>query len=338
MPKILIAECMQEISTFNPVPSRSDDFDFLRGDEILSYHQGVETDVAGALSVFGARDDVELVPTWSARQKTSGGVLDAESFTRMSDECASIIRDRASGIDACYFCLHGAMSAENELDPEGFLLEKTREILGPSVPIVISLDLHGILTDRMLKNSNGLTMLHTYPHVDFADNGARAARLLLQILDRGVKPTVARVPIPALVRGDELITETGIYGKFIHRVQDIERKAGVLAAGMMIGNPFTDVPDLCSQPVVVTDNDPALAEREAVTLAEEFWEKRATMQPDLVTIDEAVAGAKELLGKGTVIFTDAADATSSGASGDSNAAIVGLLEIGYEGTILTAIV
>ena len=338
MPKILIAECMQEISTFNPVPSRSDDFDFLRGDEILSYHQGVETDVAGALSVFGARDDVELVPTWSARQKTSGGVLDAESFTRMSDECASIIRDRASGIDACYFCLHGAMSAENALDPEGFLLEKTREILGPSVPIVISLDLHGILTDRMLKNSNGLTMLHTYPHVDFADNGARAARLLLQILDRGVKPTVARVPIPALVRGDELITETGIYGKFIHRVQDIERKAGVLAAGMMIGNPFTDVPDLCSQPVVVTDNDPALAEREAVTLAEEFWEKRATMQPDLVTIDEAVAGAKELLGKGTVIFTDAADATSSGASGDSNAAIVGLLESGYEGTILTAIV
>ena len=52
MPKILIAECMQEISTFNPVPSRSDDFDFLRGDEILSYHKGVETDVAGALSVF----------------------------------------------------------------------------------------------------------------------------------------------------------------------------------------------------------------------------------------------------------------------------------------------
>ncbi len=38
----------------------------------------------------------------------------------------------------------------------------------------MSLDLHGICTDRMLRQIDGLTLYHTYPHVDFADTGARA--------------------------------------------------------------------------------------------------------------------------------------------------------------------
>ena len=50
---------------------------------------------------------------------------------------------------------------------------------GADIPIVISLDLHGILTDRMLRQIDGLAIYHTYPHVDFADTGERAARLLL---------------------------------------------------------------------------------------------------------------------------------------------------------------
>ena len=92
-------------------------------------------------------------------------------------------RRRASGfagIDGIYVSLHGAMGAEGELDPEGHLLAEIRRMAGPAVPIVISLDLHGILTDRMLRQIDGLAIYHTYPHVDFADTGERAASLLLQ--------------------------------------------------------------------------------------------------------------------------------------------------------------
>lgn len=38
----------------------------------------------------------------------------------------------------------------------------------------------------------------------------------------------------------------------------------MLTAGLMIGNPFSDVPELCSQAVVVTDGGPKLAESEAL--------------------------------------------------------------------------
>jgi hypothetical protein len=93
------------------------------------------------------------------------------------------------------------MGADGELDPEGWVLREVRALAGAQVPIVMSLDLHGILTDRMLRQVDGLTIYHTYPHVDFADTGARAAKLLLKLMAGGVKPTIARVTIPALVRG-----------------------------------------------------------------------------------------------------------------------------------------
>ena len=174
--------------------------------------------------------------------------------------------------------LHGAMGAEGELDPEGHLLSEIRRMAGPEVAIVISLDLHGILTDRMLRQIDGLAIYHTYPHVDFADTGARAARLLLRLLEGEARPVIARVTMPALVRGDELVTKTGCYGDLIRECQRLERDGSAMAAGIMIGNPFTDVPELCSQVLVMTDGNRELAAREAVRIAKEFWPQRFRMQ------------------------------------------------------------
>ena len=172
--------------------------------------------MSGALSVFATRDDIDLVPAYGARAITSGGTLAAADWQRIAGEFLDAVRN-APPVDAVYFSLHGAMSAEGEGDPEGYLLAETRKILGERIPIVISLDLHGILTDRILEHTDALTVYHTYPHIDMYETGARAARLLLRILDEGVRPATAVVKIPALVRGKELITETGLFGEFIRR-------------------------------------------------------------------------------------------------------------------------
>jgi len=333
--RILIAECKQEVASFNPVLSHYDDFSVSFGDDLLARHRGVRSEVAGALGVFDARADVQVVPACSARSITSGGILAAADFERIAREFLSSLRG-AGHVDAVYFALHGAMASENEDDPEGYLLAETRKILGDLIPIVVSLDLHGVLTDRMLQHSDAVVMYHTYPHVDFYETGQRAALLLVRILSGEVNPVTAAVTIPALVRGDELITETGLLGGIIRAAKAIEESPGGLVAGMFIGNPFTDLPGLCSRSVVVTDGDPARAEREALTLAEAFWEVRERLQASLTSLEEAVRIAKSTTG--TVIFTDAADATSSGAPGDSNAILRALLEHGYQGRALVPIV
>ena len=335
MTRILIAECKQEISSFNPVHCTYDSFTINLGDQLFAYHEDVESEICGALEVFRQRSDLELLPAYGARA-SSAGPLEHESFSRIAAEFLDAIRQHAPDIDACYFSLHGAMGTTEELDPEGYLLQEVRKVLGPDIPIVISLDLHGILTARMLDHCDGLTVYHTYPHADFADTGARAARLLRRILDKEARPVIARVRVPALVRGDELKTATGVYGRSIRYAQELEKRDDILAAAMMIGNPFTDVPELCCQSVVIANGEIELAESQALQMARDFWERRTQMQPDLISIEEAISEAKKC--SGPVIFTDAADAPSSGAPGDSNALFAGLLERGYSGQVLLPIV
>ena len=336
MSKILIAECKLEVSTFNPKPTGYDDFTIRRGEEILAYHRAVRYEVSGAISILEAAADIQLVPAYSALLRTCGGALATPDWQRIADEFLGALR-AAPAVDGVYFCMHGAMASEAEGDPEGYLLAGARKILGEDVPIVVSLDLHGILTDQMLAASDALVAYHTYPHVDFFETGQRAARLLLRIMREGVRPVTAKVAIPALVRGDELITETGLFGQNIQLAQRYEQSPGGQSAGMFIGNPFTDVPALQTYSFAVSDNDPAAAAQVAVANAELFWSNHERMQVPLVSLADLpglVLGQKG----GTLGLVDAADATSSGASGDSNAVVRCLREAGYRGRLLAPLV
>ncbi len=333
-PRILIVECMQEISSFNPVPSQYENFHIARGEEMRA-QEGLNTALGGALTVLRAAD-MEPVFAISARAG-SAGLLSAAGWERLSSEVLAAVSEGVeSGIDGVYFSMHGAMGAEGELDPEGYLLAETRRMIGEQTPLVISLDLHGILTDKMLRQIDGLAIYHTYPHVDFADTGRRAAQFLVRLLQEKLRPVIARVVIPALVRGDGLITKSGCYGDLIREAQRLERDGSALAAGIMIGNPFTDVPELCCQVLVATDGQEATASAEALRLAEEFWPLRHRMQGKLIALERAIAQAATM--QGPVVFTDAADATSSGATGDSNLILQGLREHRYGKRVLAQIV
>jgi microcystin degradation protein MlrC len=332
--RILFIECMQEISSFNPVLSHYDKFRIDRGNSML-HQRGLNTAVGGALEVLEAQDDVVVVPGFGARSD-SAGPLAAESWARLSSEILAVVDQNAGDIDGVYLSVHGAMGAENELDPEGYLASEIRKRVGPDKPIVMSLDLHGILTARMIEATNGFAIYYTYPHHDFADTGARAAKLLVKLLRERTATNVVRVTIPALVRGHELVTETGIYGRFLAQCKALEDSGQALAAGLMIGNPFTDVPELCCQVVVVTDSDPAPVTAFAEKLAAEFWSNRDIMQAHMTSLEDAIAGANAATG--SVLFSDAADAPSSGSSGDSNLLIKGLRDAGFSKSVLAQIV
>ena len=335
MMRILIAECKQEVSTFNPALSHYEDFDITCGEDLLRYHRSVRNEIRGALDVLEQRGDVQIIPTYSARAITSGGILAQDDFQRIADEFAQSLRD-APPAGAAYFSLHGAMAAEGEDDPEGLLLARAREILGERIPIVASFDLHGILTERILQHCDAIAVYHTYPHVDFYETGQRAARLLLRILAGEVKPITAKVFIPALVRGDELVTASGLIGHPVRAAQAFEHTPGGLAAGLCWGNPFTDVEALGTNSFATSDGDPLYATQAAITIAESFWQHHTAMQVPLTSVADAVTIAQER--HGTTILVDAADATSSGAPGDSNAILKELLARGYAGTALIPLV
>jgi len=322
----------QETATFNPAPTTYDCFRIYHGEQMLDAFRGTDTEIAGALDVFAERAEVEIAPGMSA-DSVSGGHIPTADLERLISELVDSARN-AGPVDAAYFCLHGAMAGESEPDPEGAALARLREVLG-KIPIVVSLDLHAILTERMMEAADILVPYHTYPHVDQYSTGQRAARNLLAMID-GARPTMVRVPIPMIVRGDELITATGRFGDAISLCQQVEDSEGGLSAGVIIGNAFTDVPDLRSNALVCLDGNQQRAEEEATRIAHFMWEHRELFQADLMSLDEGIQVARET--DGLTVFSDAADATASGASGDSNKILEGLLAAQFPGTALVPIV
>ena len=322
MPRILIAGFLQETGSFNPRPTFCDDFTVLRGQTMLEASGGY---IGGARDVFRERDDIELVPSYAARAGTGGPVATAD-LERLISELLEAV-ETEDHIDAVYLSLHGAMAGESEDDPEGKVLEGIRRHVG-DVPLTASMDLHGIITDRLVAGIDAISFLHTYPHVDSRETGMRAARNLLRILDGEIKrPVTARVKIPMLARGNQLITKTGKFGEAIRRCQEIEASAWGVAAGVNLGNPFTDVPDLRSNTIVTVDADERRAQDEAMWLARFMWDNRDLWFATMNSMKEIVEMAEKQ--DGLTVCGDPADSTASGASGDSNAILKGLLEHNY---------
>jgi microcystin degradation protein MlrC len=333
MPRILLADLKQETSTFNPAPTPYDMFRIVRGTEIFNQFIDTRTELAGAIDVLRDSGDYACVPTMAA-DSVSGGAVPTDDLDRLLGELLATIRCE-SEIDGCLIVLHGAMAGESENDPEGYLLEKIREYVG-DIPIVATIDLHAILTDRMLKNADIIVPYHTYPHVDQYETGMRAAHNLIALLSGDIQPELARIKIPMLVRGDELLTATGKFGEAIQMCQLIEESPGGLVAGVNIGNAFTDVPDLRTNVIVYRDADRATAETEATEIADFMWSNRESFKAKLMSLPDSIERATNVAGM--TVFSDAADATASGASGDSNEIIKGILEHGFLGKVLVSVV
>ncbi|MEE2657881.1 MAG: M81 family metallopeptidase [Candidatus Latescibacterota bacterium] len=320
--RVLLADFMQETSHFNPLPTTRSGFNISRGEELIHRFANTNQAMAGALDVF-SHEGIDVVPTCSANSVTSGGPVLAYDLDSMTHEMLAEMSDVAPTVDGVYFSFHGAMAGYEEHDPEGRILEQVRAMVGDK-PIVTSYDLHGILTDRQVRDSDVMVALHTYPHTDMRETGQRAARCLVRLLRESARPVVAQVKLPMLVRGDELITATGLLGQAIARCKDFEASAAGLSALVNIGNPFTDVPELRTNTIVSSDGDAELAKGLAEELAEFMWRHRERMQAQLVPVPEAIQLAEQT--DGLTVFSDAADATSSGASGDSNWILKGLID------------
>jgi len=201
--RIAVGGFMHETNTFQPQLTTYADFaeaadrpPLVRGPEVLTRFEGINTSIAGALSVLRATGATLLPLPWAST--TPAGYVTRDAYERIT---AMILDDvkAALPLDALYLSLHGAMVAEHVDDAEGELLARIRAVVGPEVTVVASLDLHSNTTPRMFAMTDGLVGYCTYPHVDMAEAGEKAARLLVHVLQRGRKPHKAYRQQPYLI-------------------------------------------------------------------------------------------------------------------------------------------
>ena len=214
--------------------------------------------------------------------------------------------------------------ALDDPDVEGRLQERVREAVGPDTPIVLSLDHHANLTQRMVDNCDALVAHRTQPHA-MRDTGQLAARLLMPILRGDLKPTIAWRKIPLITHQEQYLTAAGPMKTWFDRARAMERLPAVASASTFPMQPWMDIPEGGWACAVVTDGDRELAERLAGELADLAWELRDEfLKQDSVSPAEAVAQAIAA-DRGLVVLSDTGDSVWGGAPGDSTTLLAELL-------------
>lgn len=340
--RVAIAGFLHETNTFAPSPARYDNFEqgggylpISRGVEILERCGGVNLGISGFVE-YAAKAGWELVPLlWTGAIPSAH--VEEEAYERIAGEIADRLR-AAGPIDGLLLDLHGAMVAEHVDDGEGELLKRLRAIVGPQVPIAASLDLHGNVTRDMVDAADVLVAFRTYPHVDMAETGVRAAEQLDRLMVRGKPFAKAFRQLPFLI---PIPWQCTMIEPAKSLYAEVGRTEGgkVSSASILTGFPAADFED-CRPSVIAYADTQDEADAAANALERAFLERESRFAGKAYAPLEAVAEAQRIATSASkpVIIADTQD--NPGAGGDSNTTgmLRALLEKGVERAAIGVIV
>ncbi len=326
--RVVIATMSHETNTFSPVITDLDRFSGggpapLAGEEAIRTYTGTASCPGGflqAASEFGAQVIVPVI----AGAPPSGPVED-DAYEYIAERIVAALAD---GPDAILLDLHGAMVTRSFEDGEGELLRRLRAV-APDIPVGVALDMHANLYPDMVGLATVVSGYHTYPHIDMDETALKAGRLTLSALTGQCTPTMAWGNAPMLPHVMRQGTDDHPNRALQARAREMEADGGALSVSLFTGFPHADIHNAGLSVVVVTDDDPALAERYRDELLDAAWSERQAFVYQVEPLAESLARARTLAEDehtdGPVLLLDHYDNTASGGTMDTTEVLAEVL-------------
>ncbi|MDJ0946463.1 MAG: M81 family metallopeptidase [Kiloniellales bacterium] len=341
-PRVALAGMILESNAFAP-PATEDDFReklYLEGPALLDEARRAPSLVPREVSAFvRAMDETgpwQPVPGLLTACPPKGPV-EAGFFHASLDRIVAAL-EAARPLDGVYLAQHGGMTATDGPDPDGALIAAVRAAAGPEARIVVTLDLHANISERMVEASDLLIAYQTNPHVDMRLRGEEAAVTLRKLL-AGTRAETAFIRLPLVPPSVTLLTAEGPYGEMIaygqRRLQELGGR--ILNVSVLGGFAFSDTPKNGVAVLVAGRDDPAAAQGLAREIAELGWSRRQAFTRRLTPLDEAVGLALATASdprRPAVIFSDAGDNPGGGGGGDTTALLAALAAAGARGVLI----
>lgn len=336
-PRIAICGIHIESSTFSPQMTTAAEFTVLRGDDLLRRYPWItRSPIPGAEHAedVGEEPDIPLVREWSEAIEwvpvlhcgaLPGGPVELGAYQAWRADIVDGLRG-AGHLDGIFFDIHGAMSVPGIDDVEGDLIRAIREVVGPSVVVSTSMDLHGNVSQALFEGCDLLTCYRMAPHEDAWISRERAARNLCELLiSDAPKPHKALVHVPVLLPGEMTSTRIEPAKSLYGRIPEVEGRAGILDAAIWIGFAWADEPRNKAA-IVVTGTDAQAVEEAALELGREFWKVHdefvfvAPTDSYPSALDTAIASDKR-----PFVLSDSGDNPGAGGADDVTVTLAELL-------------
>ncbi|MEZ4572572.1 MAG: M81 family metallopeptidase [Thermomicrobiales bacterium] len=244
----------------------------------------------------------------------------------MRDRVLDGIRDEGP-FDAVCLTLHGAGVAEGYDDIEGDIVKRTREIVGDDTPIVVTLDLHGNMTEEMVRHADLCLPCHYYPHIDMYERGQEAIDTLAQMVAGEVQPTSHLTVLPMVIA--TTTSNLPPVSEINELCFEKEQEDGVLDCAFCHGFAPADIPQIGITILATTDGDPERARAVSQAIAKAIWDRRDEFPHTLRSAEEAIEAALATEGR-PVILNEASDNPGGGGPGDGTHLLRAMLSAGLK--------
>lgn len=334
--RIAIGGIAHESSTFATVPTGLEDFEkrmLLEGGNLIDTLSDTKTPAGGFIDA--ARDaSFELVPTIES-SATPGGPVTAEATRELVGRLVAGLRDalKRGPLDGVLLALHGAMVSELDDDGESYILRAVREVVGPDLPIIVELDLHGNITQEMVDLATIPVAYDEYPHTDPYERGYEAGLLMARIVRGGLKPVSSLVKIPLIAGLQRQYTHAEPMLELKRMAHEIEQERGILNVSYLPGFAWADIAPTGFSIIVTSDGNRAQADDAARRLARYVWDHRDDFIVRPMPVDEAVRHAMEAP-EGPIVLADIGDNPGGGTPADGTVLLEGLLRLGARNAVL----
>lgn len=372
MLRVLTAEFSHETNTFSVLPTTLESFE---SQVYICDASQIEMQRRGTRTTLGATYEAADLYNWNltntvcATSNPSGKVTN-EIWEHIVGLILEPLLDKNGGrgrrsFDGIFLHLHGAMVTESYEDAEGELLRRIRLVIGDDIPIVVTLDLHGNITDLMAKHASSLIAVRTYPHIDFYERAVQGAALLQKAMTKAIKPVTLIAKRPMLRGLDGGKTHPGSpMAELIRRGELLEASGDILVFSICAGFTAADIYDIGPSVTITYDalrgtGSESKGEITARRVAEEFmdfaWETRHYISSKHCTVQEAVEKAKTaandeaLMHRSintspssshvpiSLVMADVTDNPGSGHYGDATNLLRGLIEAAVVNAVFYAI-
>jgi microcystin degradation protein MlrC len=313
--RIAVLQFSHETVTFLPNDTTLDDFLYpgspAAGEALLgSDPKGY---MGGFVQVAREFDGVELVgiesPLWP-KTGTGSGWITTEAFETFLGRMIEQLRAQGP-FDGAYLALHGAMAVRGVPRPEAEIARRVRAVLGPSARIVGTFDPHGNEDEAFLRHADMAFCVKYFPHYDMHLQGERAARMLVRAIRGSFRPAHVTRKVPILSPTVLQWTGASPWSDLVQRALVWEAREPDLFVNVFFGFPWADVPDAGMAIQVLTNDDPALAERVARDMAQWIWRRREALLGSTTVhrIPAGVALARQAVaeGRAPVVLADHSD-------------------------------
>ncbi len=298
--KIAVGGISTECSTYSPLYQNESDFESLQGQDLLN------------LIGFPFDDySIETYPIFFNRS-VPGGPIKSQYFRQTKDKFISELESLGT-LDGVLLIMHGAIFVDDLDDPEGEWIEAVRDVVGEDCIVSVSFDLHGQMTDKIIKNIDAFAAYRTAPHVDVEETYMRASKMLVDALTNNKRPTVVWSPIPVLVSGEMSSTFIEPCQSTYKSLELFDQRKGIIDTNLMVGYVWADTQRAAASTVVTCTNKKVGVEVCQI-IAKLYWNSRHQLKFDMRSGN--ISAAINLLPKNFSIIADSGDNPTAGGVGD----------------------